>query len=83
MGYNFFNGKKVPRAINNKLSDFLESFGETFKKRKNVSFADRDIAYSLELQQDRIKSKDIEIDYKIYPRGKNKFDMHSCIKLVL
>ena len=74
MGYNFFNGKKVPRAINNKLSDFLESFGETFKKRKNVSFADRDIAYSLELQQDRIKSKDLEIDYKIYPRGKNKFE---------
>lgn len=71
MGYNYFNVKNVSKTINSKLNNFLASLGEMLEKGKIISFADRDISYMLSLQHDRIKSKGLELDYNIYPRGKN------------
>ena len=71
MGYNFFNIVEVSSAFNQKLNNFRASLGKAINDGENIPFSDRDISYLLKLQHDRVKSKRIELDYKIYPRSDN------------
>ena len=74
MGYNFFSGGKIPKAVNTKLNDFLSSLSDAINKGKNITFADRDISYILSLWHERIKSKGIELEYDFHSgEGGNKF----------
>ncbi len=75
MGYNIFNAKEVPEAFQRKLNEFRSSIGVAIGEGKNITFADQDITYGLELQRDRLAEKGIELDYDIYSRDdENKFN---------
>ena len=66
MGYNFFDDIQISNAIGRKLGEFRASLGEAVSMGKNITFADRDIAYSMKLQRDRIARKGLELDYDVY-----------------
>lgn len=71
MGYNFFNTKEVSEIFNRKLNEFRGTLGQSISNGVNIPFADSDISYVLKLQNDRIRRKNIELDYNIYPRDEN------------
>ncbi|MBP1584083.1 MAG: hypothetical protein ILP17_00105 [Lachnospiraceae bacterium] len=58
-----------------KLLDFKNSIGEAVRYGKEIPFADKDINYSLKLQNERLKEKGIDLETGIYNRDKdgNKF----------
>ena len=72
MGYNFLNITEVSDIFRRKLNEFRSSLGDAIGKGKNITFADQDITYVLELQHDRIAEKGIELDYEIYSRDDNR-----------
>lgn len=72
MGYNFFNIKPVKDSFNRKLSAFITSFGPALCEGKDITFADNDITYTLKLQNERIKDKNLEMEYSVYSREKGE-----------
>ena len=76
MGYNFFGDIQISNAIGRKLGEFRSSLGEAVSMGKNITFADRDIAYSMKLQRDRIARKGLELDYDVYLRDENNNQFH-------
>ena len=72
MGYNFLNITEVSDIFRSKLNEFRSSLGDAIGKGRNITFADQDITYVLELQHDRIAEKGIELDYEIYSRDDNR-----------
>ena len=71
MGYNLFNIKEVQGTSLRKLHDFRESLGSAIGEGKDIPFADKDINYSIMLQNERLKEKGLELDYNIYSRDEN------------
>ena len=61
MGYNFFHIKEVSGVFSRKLDDFRDSLGAAISKGCNIPFADSDISYVLKLQNDRIRSKGLDL----------------------
>ena len=72
MGYNLFNIKPVKESFNRKLSAFITSFGPALGEGKDITFADNDITYTLKLQNERIKDKNLEMEYSVYSREKGE-----------
>lgn len=70
-----FNIQEITGTIKRKLLDFKASIGPAVREGKGISFADKDINYSLVLQNERLKEKGIDLDTKIYDRDRdgNKF----------
>ena len=71
----FFNIREITGTIRTKLLDFKNSLGEAIRQGKDISFADKDINYSLKLQNERLKEKGIDLQTQIYDRDRdgNKF----------
>lgn len=67
-------------AYDEKLISFSSSLGEAIGKGKTIPYADNDVTYTLKLQHDRIKEKNIEMDYEVFkwtndsPAGNSFFD---------
>ncbi len=70
-----FNVKEITGTNRKKLIDFRSSLGEAVRQGKEIPFADRDINYSLTLQNERLKEKGIDLETNIYNRDVdgNKF----------
>jgi len=70
-----FNIQEITGTTKKKLLDFKASIGAAIREGKGISFADKDINYSHQLQNERLKEKGIDLDTKIYDRDRdgNKF----------
>ena len=64
----FFNIKEVTGANKIKLVNFRSSLGEAVRQGTEIPFADKDINYSITLQNERLKEKGIDLDTKVYIR---------------
>lgn len=71
----FFNVQEITGVNKTKLLNFRNSIGEAVRHGTEISFADRDINYSLKLQNERLAEKGIDLETKIYNRDEdgNKF----------
>ena len=63
-----FNIKEITGKNKKKLVDFRASLGEAVRLGKEIPFADKDINYSLQLQNERLREKGIDLESKIYIR---------------
>ena len=72
MGYKFFNIQPVKKSFEKKLNEFVNSLGNAISKGEKIFFADNDITYTLKLQNERIKEKDLEIEYEVYKRDNER-----------
>lgn len=70
-----FNIQEITGTTKKKLLDFKASIGAAIREGKGISLADKDINYSHQLQNERLKEKGIDLDTKIYDRDRdgNKF----------
>ena len=68
MGKNYFQAIPIKPSYDEKLISFSSSLGEAIGKGKTIPFADNDVTYMLNLQNERIKEKNIELDYEVYKR---------------
>ena len=67
----FFNIQELTGPFKKKLLDFRSSIGEAIRQGTEIPFADKDINYSLKLQNERLKEKGIDLETKIYDRDKD------------
>ena len=56
-----FNIQEITGTFKKKLLDFKASLGEAVRYGKEIPFADKDINYSLKLQNERLKEKGIDL----------------------
>ncbi len=77
MGYNIFNVTQLKDSFKIKLGQFLNSLGPAISEGKSITFADRDINYSLELQHQRIKDKGLNIEYEMYERDSTPSNVYA------
>ncbi|MCR4814648.1 MAG: hypothetical protein K5879_07465 [Lachnospiraceae bacterium] len=63
-----FNIKEITGKNKKKLVNFRASLGEAVRLGKEIPFADKDINYSLQLQNERLREKGIDLESKIYIR---------------
>ena len=68
MGKNYFQAIPIKESYDQKLISFASSLGAAIGKGETIPFADNDVTYTLKLQNDRIKEKDIDLDYQVYKR---------------
>ncbi|MBO4636332.1 MAG: zinc ribbon domain-containing protein [Clostridiales bacterium] len=68
MGKNYFQAIPIEASYDKKLIRFSSSLGDAIGKGVPVPFADNDVTYTLDLQNRRIKEKNIELDYEVYKR---------------
>ncbi len=68
MGKNYFQAIPIKPSYDEKLISFSSSLGEAICKGKTIPFADNDVTYTLKLQNERIKEKNIEFGYEVYKR---------------
>ncbi|MCR4671157.1 MAG: hypothetical protein K5643_08200 [Saccharofermentans sp.] len=68
MGKNYFQAIPIKPSYDEKLISFSSSLGDAIGKGKTIPFADNDVTYTLNLQNERIKEKNIEFDYEVYKR---------------
>lgn len=66
MGKNYFQVIPIKPSYDEKLISFSSSLGEAIGKGKTIPFADNDVTYTLKLQNERIKAKNIEFGYEVY-----------------
>ena len=71
MGKNYFQAIPIKPSYEKKLLRFTSSLGKAIGKGETIPFADNDLTYTLNLQHERIESKNIELDYEVYERTKN------------
>ena len=64
----FFHIQELTGPFKKKLLDFRSSIGEAIRQGREIPFADKDINYSLKLQNERLKEKGIDLETKIYAR---------------
>lgn len=68
MGYNFFKITELKDSFRIKLNTFVATLGSAIAEGKKISFADNDISYVLQLQNERLKNKGITMEYEVYDR---------------
>ena len=68
MGKNYLQAIPIDPSYDEKLISFSSSLGDAIGKGEDIPFADNDVAYTIDLQNRRIKEKDIELDYQVYKR---------------
>lgn len=68
MGYNFFKITELKDSFRIKLNTFVSTLGSAIAEGKKISFADNDISYVLQLQNERLKNKGITMEYEVYDR---------------
>ena len=66
MGKHYHKAIPMRPAYDEKLISFSSSLGEAIGKGKTIPNADNDVTYILKLQHDRIKEKNIEMDYEVF-----------------
>ena len=66
MGRHYHKAIPMRPAYDEKLISFSNSLGEAIGKGKTIPNADNDVTYILKLQHDRIKEKNIEMDYEVF-----------------
>lgn len=66
MGRHYQKAIPMRPAYDEKLISFSSSLGEAIGKGKTIPFADNDVTYTLKLQNERIKEKNIEFGYEVY-----------------
>ena len=69
MGKRYFQAVPIRTSYQKKLEQFTSSLGDAIGKGETISFADNDLAYTLKLQNERIKEKGIEFEYEPYKRN--------------
>ncbi len=77
MGYNIFNVKQVKPIFKTKLDAFIDSLGPALKDGTDITFADNDLTYSLQLQHERLADKGLDMDYEVYLRDAKDDVIHS------
>ena len=74
MGKNYFQAIPLKDSYQKKLREFTASLGNAIGKGETIPLVDNDLAYTLNLQNERIKEKGLEIDYEAYARNEdNRF----------
>ena len=71
MGKNYFQAIPIEPSYDSKLISFSSSLGDAIGKGETIPFADNDVTYTLDLQNKRIKDKNIELDHEVYKRTKD------------
>ena len=66
MGRHYHKAIPMRPAYDEKLISFSFSLGEAIGKGKTIPYADNDVTYTLKLQNERIKEKNIEMDYEVF-----------------
>ena len=80
MGRHYQKAIPMRPAYDEKLISFSSSLGEAICKGKTIPYADNDVTYALKLQNDRLKEKEIEMDFEVFkwthdsPVGNTFFD---------
>ena len=83
MGRHYQKAIPMRPAYDEKLVSFSSSLGEAICKGKTIPYADNDVTYALKLQNDRLKEKNIEMDFEVFkwthdsPVGNTFFDGES------
>ncbi|MBR6258440.1 MAG: hypothetical protein IKR23_13880 [Lachnospiraceae bacterium] len=72
MGYNFFKITELKDSFRKKLNTFVATLGSAIGSGTKISFADNDISYVLQLQNERLKNKGLTVDYEIYDRDSRR-----------
>lgn len=72
MGYNFFKITELKDSFRQKLNTFVATLGSAIGNGTKISFADNDISYVLQLQNERLKNKGLTVDYEIYDRDSRR-----------
>lgn len=75
MGYTGFKLIALKKPFRDKLTSFVNSLGSAIKDGKKISFADNDLSYVLQLQNERLKKKGLVMDYEVYDRDKKRHAM--------
>ena len=71
MGKNYLQAIPIRTAYQKKLEQFTASLGNAIGKGEPIPFADNDLTYTLNLQNERINEKGIELDYEVFRRIKD------------
>ncbi len=72
MGYNFFKITDLKDAFRKKLNRFVLTLGGAITRGEKISFADNDINYVLQLQHERLKKKQLTMEYEPYDRDDSR-----------
>ena len=65
MGRHYQKAIPMRPAYDEKLISFSSSLGDAICKGKTIPYADNDVTYALKLQNDRLKEKNIEMDFEV------------------
>ena len=68
MGKNYFQAIPIKPSYDEKLIGFTASLGNAIGKGQTIPYVDNDVTYLLNLQNERIKEKNVEFDYEVYKR---------------
>ena len=68
MGRNF-QATPIRISYQKKLEKFTSSLGKAISKGETIPFADNDLSYTLNLQNERIKEKGLDVDIEIERRN--------------
>lgn len=68
MGKNYFQAIPIKPSYDEKLIGFTSSLGNAIGKGETIPYADNDVTYVLNLQNERIKEKGIDFGYEVYKR---------------
>jgi len=68
MGNNLFKITDLKDSFRGKLNTFMATLGPAISKGEKISFADNDISYLLQLQNERLKRKRLSMEYELYDR---------------
>ena len=71
MGKNYFQAIPIKPSYDEKLIRFSSSLGKAIGKGETIPFADNDVTYMLNLQNRRIREKNVEFDYEVYKTTKD------------
>ena len=72
MGYKFFEITELKDSFRTKLNTFVATLGSAISEGKKISFADNDLSYVLQLQNERLKNKGLTMEYELYDRADNR-----------
>ena len=75
MGYTGFKLIALKKPFRDKLTTFVNTLGSAIRDGKKISFADNDLSYVLQLQNERLKKKGLVMDYEVYDRDKKRHAM--------
>ncbi len=72
MGYNFFQITELKAQFKKKRDMFIATLGAAISRGEKIAFADNDINYVLQLQNERLKQKHLSMEYELYDRDSTR-----------